>query len=475
MDRRTLWGSRTRIRQVVTRAGSALAILGLALVAGAPLAGLAQDGFSADEFNIARRDNDQLKPRISGRYVVWQDYRNLPGAPTDEAQVNADVYGRDLVANDEFKVTSNGSSARPAISGRRVVYTDSRKKADSCPGGGTCKLDIRGYDIDSGDVFDVVERAEDQDYPAIDGAKVVWQDKRSGNWDIRGRDLDEERNFVVIERDADQIKPAISGNIVVWEDYRKGPTEPDIFYKNLDTDDVRRVTDNGDSRDPDVSGDFIVFRRGSGDDQRIQRYKISTHEVKNISDRMRIEGGPRISGNLVVWADRRNEEDYNIWLYDLAAEAEYRVTGADRDQLAPDVSELIVVWEDRRGDSPKDIRGARVTLPTVAAPPGAPPVGPPAPSGPCFFQLGFATLRSMIAATYGDIVGACLENEWHNAINGDGLQQSQGGLMVWRKADNWTAFTNGSITWLNGPCGLQTRPNPGPFFGWEGRPGSPCV
>jgi beta propeller repeat protein len=457
----------------LARAGSAAAVLGLAVASSGPFAGRAQDAFSADEFSIARRDNDQLKPRISGRYVVWQDYRNLPGAPTDDDKVNADVYGRDLVANEEFKVTSNASSARPAVSGNRVVYTDSRKKTDPCTGGGTCKLDIRGYNIESGDVFDVVERAEEQDYPAIDGALVVWQDKRNLNWDIRGRDLDEERNFVVIERDGEQMKPAISGNIVVWEDYRKGPTEPDIFLKNLDTDDVRRVTDNGDSRDPDVSGDIIVFRRGSGDDQRIQRYKISTQEMKNISERMRILGGPRISGNLVVWADRRNEEDYNIWLYDLVGEAEYRVTGADKDQLAPDVSELNVVWEDGRGDNPKDIRGAHLTLPTVAVP--APPVGPPAPSGPCFFQLGFAVLRDMIASAYGDVVGACRENEWHNAINGDALQQTQGGLLVWRKADNWTAFTNGSITWLNGPCGLQTRPNPGPFFGWEGRPGSACV
>ncbi len=26
--------------------------------------------------------------------------------------------------------------------------------------------------------------------------------------------------------------------------------------------------------------------------------------------------------------------------------------------------------------------------------------------------------------------------------------------MAWRKADNWTAFTNGYKTWLNGPNGL---------------------
>ncbi len=81
----------------------------------------------------------------------------------------------------------------------------------------------------------------------------------------------------------------------------------------------------------------------------------------------------------------------------------------------------------------------------------------------CGFSLGFKTLHDMIP----DIVGDCRENEWHNAFNGDGLQQTTGGLLVWRKADNWTAFTNGSITWINGPAGLAARQND-ERFPWEG-------
>ena len=57
----------------------------------------------------------------------------------------------------------------------------------------------------------------------------------------------------------------------------------------------------------------------------------------------------------------------------------------------------------------------------------------------CQFILGFATLRDLIGH---DVVGECLENE-HHGENGDSLQQTTGGLMVWRKADNWTAFTDG--------------------------------
>ena len=95
--------------------------------------------------------------------------------------------------------------------------------------------------------------------------------------------------------------------------------------------------------------------------------------------------------------------------------------------------------------------------------------GPPsaAAQGGCAFTLGFATLRELIVAQYGDVVGRCLENERFNAANGNAEQRTTGGLLVWRKADNWTAFTDGSRTWLNGPEGLASRPNAGPLFPWE--------
>lgn len=41
-----------------------------------------------------------------------------------------------------------------------------------------------------------------------------------------------------------------------------------------------------------------------------------------------------------------------------------------------------------------------------------------------------------------------------------------GGLFVWRKADNWTAFTDGYATWISGPYGVQKRLN-NQRFGFE--------
>ncbi len=91
-----------------------------------------------------------------------------------------------------------------------------------------------------------------------------------------------------------------------------------------------------------------------------------------------------------------------------------------------------------------------------------PVVSASAQTAVCEFHLGFATVHDMIPLQ----VGACVEDENHNPVNGDGLQHTTNGLMVWRKADNWTAFTDGYRTWINGPTGLQSRLNT-ERFPWE--------
>jgi hypothetical protein len=86
----------------------------------------------------------------------------------------------------------------------------------------------------------------------------------------------------------------------------------------------------------------------------------------------------------------------------------------------------------------------------------------------CEFKLGFKALRDQIP----EQVGVCLEDEHFNVANGNAEQRTtahhgRGGLLVWRKADNWTAFTDGHWTWVAGPFGVQRRLNIGPLFGWE--------
>jgi len=99
--------------------------------------------------------------------------------------------------------------------------------------------------------------------------------------------------------------------------------------------------------------------------------------------------------------------------------------------------------------------------------PGQPVTLSPAAGASCQFILGFKQLASQVP----DAVGPCLTNQ-ATALNGDAQQRTANGLLVWRKSDNWTAFTNGARTWMNGPYGLVNRANT-ERFPWEAEYGKP--
>jgi|SRR6185437_12662256 hypothetical protein len=99
----------------------------------------------------------------------------------------------------------------------------------------------------------------------------------------------------------------------------------------------------------------------------------------------------------------------------------------------------------------------------------------------CHFELGFEVLASQLPE-----VGQCASDQrfeytWSSAawVVTDAVQDTDtpsggAGLLTWRKADNWTGFTDDVQTWVNGPNGIERRLNADPPFPWEGSP-SPSV
>ena len=99
------------------------------------------------------------------------------------------------------------------------------------------------------------------------------------------------------------------------------------------------------------------------------------------------------------------------------------------------------------------------------APAPAPPPPAPVAQGPCSFQLGFAFLHSVL----NGVDGNCVANEQPNPANGDSLQPTQNGLMVYQKSTNTMRWTNGFRTSTYSQCGLQQRLNT-QTFAWEANP-----
>jgi hypothetical protein len=110
--------------------------------------------------------------------------------------------------------------------------------------------------------------------------------------------------------------------------------------------------------------------------------------------------------------------------------------------------------------------------PVEIRPAGGVQVAVPFTVAPCAFVLGFQRLRELVPPFAGQpAIGACLENEQHGPAGGEASQRTTawhglGGLLVWRKLDNWTGYTDGHRTWINGPHGLELRLNSERFC-WE--------
>jgi beta propeller repeat protein len=214
-----------------------------------------------------------LNPAIYGNLVVWQDSR--------AASDNQDVYGYDLNTHTEFPVcTAGGSQVGPAIYGDIVVWMDYRNEphADTCwP---DCNTDIYGYDLSTASEFAICTEGHFQGYPAIYGDTVVWIDARNGNWDVYAYNLTTHQEVAICTEVHEQIAVSISEGWIVWADMRNEP-------------------------DPDNCGthcnvDLYAYSRSTG------------LELPLLTEPYRQLGG--IDGNLLLWADLRNEVDpVNCW------------------------------------------------------------------------------------------------------------------------------------------------------------------
>ena len=70
-------------------------------------------------------------------------------------------------------------------------------------------LDIYGYNLSTGEEFQIAAGPSGQGNPAIYGEIVVWDDHRNGNWDIYGYNLSTGEEFQITTDSSDQGLPAI--------------------------------------------------------------------------------------------------------------------------------------------------------------------------------------------------------------------------------------------------------------------------
>ncbi|MBU7016642.1 MAG: hypothetical protein HXS44_03985 [Theionarchaea archaeon] len=171
------------------------------------------------EFQITTNPNTQQKPALYRNIVVWEDERHS----------DFSVYGYNLVTGKEFRI-----SRKPLLYPFRSYQYDPVIYKDTVIWNEEYGNLVRGYNLSTSEKYRIVTvKAEGCDYsiyslrdhsgrPAIYEDIVVWTDCRYGKRDIFGYNLLTGQEFQVAVQKGQQGSPAIYENIVVWDDTRNG-------------------------------------------------------------------------------------------------------------------------------------------------------------------------------------------------------------------------------------------------------------
>ena len=109
---------------------------------------------------------------MSGNTIVYQKLSKGTG--------EGHIWAYNLLTGENFQLTPDSTTqSRAFVSGRWVVYTDSRSG----------KNQIYVYDLVTRQEFQLSDGLFDSRYPSVDGNRAVWMEDIAGNWQIFEADL----------------------------------------------------------------------------------------------------------------------------------------------------------------------------------------------------------------------------------------------------------------------------------------------
>jgi hypothetical protein len=171
--------------------------------------------------------------------------------------------------------------------------------------------------------------------------------------------------------------PAVAGDLLVWaqadvrgkqlDEIRSDTLNYDIFVYDMETEDIRQITDNEHvQRGTLISGEWVIWLddRNDSDGQYpyshdVYAYNLDTGEEKRITANSTAEGYAdlALNGDLVVWSDNRygdpevtnrpgNIADYNneIFAYNLKTGEEQRITNYEGNDHYPAIHGNRIAW-----------------------------------------------------------------------------------------------------------------------------------
>lgn len=231
-------------------------------------------------------------PDIYENKVIYQVWRKN----------NYDIWFIDL-ATGKAQPVSEGEDWHemlPKIWGDLVVWEDWRNSYK--------EGDIYLHNLKTGKTEPLVQRPAAQGRPDIYEDKIVWHDKRNGNWDIYLYDLSKGEERPLTEDPSDQFSPVIHGNHVVWVDTRNGNW--DIYLYDLTTDTTRCLCQEPSKQWwPQVWGDTVLWVDERGGESIIYLYNLKNNQEKPLcTSAPAPQRQPSLYKDRIAWMDLRNGE-----------------------------------------------------------------------------------------------------------------------------------------------------------------------
>lgn len=145
---------------------------------------------------------------LSGNTVVW-GYYNCDSGPCVYGIKRYDISEKKTSTIIDTHGTFDVENIR--LQGNKVVYS-----------AGPSNQAVIVYNLDTKITTQLPAVTSEKRYPSVYGNKVVWQDKRNGNWDIYMYDMVSKVETALVTESHDQKYPDIYGNKVVYLDLRSG-------------------------------------------------------------------------------------------------------------------------------------------------------------------------------------------------------------------------------------------------------------
>ena len=94
--------------------------------------------------------------------------------------------------------------------------------------------------------------------------------------------------------------PNIYGNYIVYRDYDGNDSE--IYLYNISSGTTLNITDNAfDDANHHYDGDYVTWAGSDGSDDEIFFYQISTDTTIQVTDNSDFDSSPKIQGDNIVW------------------------------------------------------------------------------------------------------------------------------------------------------------------------------